>query len=144
MPTSKISLPDINVWIALSSDRHAYHGRARDWFRTTGEAGAAFCRITQMGFLRLLTNARVMGDDVLSQRQAWRIYEELADDVRVIFALEPPHIEPIWKKLTQSAFGATGLWTDAYIAAFALLHNFRVVSFDRGFGKIAGLDAVIL
>jgi len=97
-----------------------------------------------MGFLRLLTNARVMDDDVLSQRQAWRVYEQLASDPRVVFALEPPEIEPLWKKLTQSAFGLTGLWTDAYLAAFALLHNFRLVSFDRGFGKIAGLDPIIL
>jgi toxin-antitoxin system PIN domain toxin len=144
MPTSKITLPDINVWIALASERHVHHGRARAWFEATGEAAAAFCRVTQMGFVRLLTNARVMGDDVLSQRQAWNVYEQLARDHRVIFALEPPNIEPIWKRLTQSGFPATGLWTDAYIAALALLHNFRVISFDRGFGEIAGLDAVIL
>ena len=144
MPTSKITLPDINVWVALASDRHVHHRRARDWFRATGEAGAAFCRVTQMGFLRLLTNARVMGDDVLSQRQAWSVYEQLARDQRVVFALEPPNIEPVWKKLTQSASAVTGLWTDAYIAALALLYNFRVVSFDRGFAKIAGLDSTIL
>lgn len=85
-----------------------------------------------------------MGDDVLSQRQAWSVYEQLARDQRVVFALEPPNIEPVWKKLTQSASAVTGLWTDAYIAALALLHNFRVVSFDRGFAKIAGLDSTIL
>jgi predicted nucleic acid-binding protein len=97
-----------------------------------------------MGLLRLLTNARVMGDDVLSQRQAWSVYEQLARDQRVIFSLEPPNIEPIWKKLTQSGFPATGLSTDAYIAAMAVLHKFRVVSFDSGFRKIAGLDSTIL
>jgi len=52
MPTSKITLPDINVWVALASDRHFHHGLARDWFATVGETGAAFCRVTQMGFLR--------------------------------------------------------------------------------------------
>ena len=144
MPTSKIILPDINVWVALASDRHVHHGVARDWFTAIGEAGAAFCRVTQMGFLRLLTNSRVMGDDVLNQHQAWIVYERLARDQRVVFALEPPDIEPVWKKLTQSAFRVTGLWTDAYIAALALLHNFQVVSFDKGFRKIARLDSTIL
>jgi uncharacterized protein len=144
MPTSKITLPDINVWVALASDQHVHHLRARNWFRGTAEGGAAFCRVTQMGFLRLLTNVRVMADDVLSQRQAWSVYEQLARDQRVIFALEPPNIEPVWKKLTQSMFAMTGLWTDTYIAALALLHNFRVVSFDKGFGKIDGLDSTIL
>jgi uncharacterized protein len=144
MPTSKITLPDVNVWLALASDGHVHHGPARDWFTAVREAGTAFCRVTQMGFLRLLTNSRVMGDDVLNQRQAWGIYEQMARDRRVVFALEPPSIEPAWKKLTQSALAGTGLWTDAYIAALALLHNFQVVSFDRGFRKIAGLDSTIL
>jgi uncharacterized protein len=144
MPALKITLPDINVWVALASDRHVHHGLARDWFAAAGEARAAFCRVTQMGFLRLLTNARVMGGDVLSQRQAWAVYEELARDHRVVFALEPAAIEPVWKKLTQSAFRVTGLWTDAYIAALAQLHNFQVVSFDRGFSRITGLEATIL
>jgi hypothetical protein len=144
MLTSKISLPDINVWVALASDRHVHHGLARDWFTAGREASTAFCRVTQMGFLRLLTNPRVMGDDVLNQRQAWDVYEQLARDPHVFFALEPPDIEPVWKRLTQSAFAATGFWTDAYIAALALLHNFEVVSFDRGFKKIAGLDSTIL
>jgi len=58
--------------------------------------------------------------------------------------LEPPELEPAWKKLTQSAFPDTGRWTDAYIAALALLHNFQVVSFDQGFRKIARLDSTIL
>lgn len=144
MPTSKITLPDINVWVALASDRHFHHSLACDWFATIGEAGAAFCRITQMGFLRLLTNSRVMSEDVLSQRQAWCVYEQLAHDGRVIFALEPPDVDPVWKKLTQSPFCATGLWTDAYIAALAKLHGFQVVSFDRGFQAIVGLDSTIL
>jgi toxin-antitoxin system PIN domain toxin len=144
MPTSKITLPDINIWVALASDRHVHHRRAGEWFQAADEASVAFCRVTQMGFLRLLTNGRVMGNDVLSQRQAWSVYEQFAHDQRVIFAVEPPNIEPVWKRLTQSAFALTGLWTDAYLAAFALLHNFRVVSFDKGFEKIAGLDSTVL
>jgi len=54
MPTSKITLPDINAWVALASDRHVHHGLARDWFTAMRGAGTAFCRVTQMGFLRLL------------------------------------------------------------------------------------------
>jgi hypothetical protein len=130
--------------MALASDRHVHHRLVRDWFTAGRESRTAFCRVTQMGFLRLLTNSPVMGDDVLNQRQAWGVYEQLARDPRVVFALEPPDIEPVWKKLTQSPFAATGLWTDAYIAALALLHNFQVVSFDRGFKNIAGLDSTIL
>ncbi len=85
-----------------------------------------------------------MGNDVLSQREAWSVYEQLARDPRIVFALEPPDIEPVWKKLTQGGSRAAGYWTDAYIAALALLHSFQVVSFDRGFRGIMGLDSTIL
>jgi predicted nucleic acid-binding protein len=32
-----------------------------------------------------------------------------------------------------------GLWTDAYLAAFALSAGLRMVSFDSDFGRFAGL-----
>ncbi len=49
-------LPDVNVWIALAAERHAHHMRAREWFATLADERLVFCRITQLGFLRLLTN----------------------------------------------------------------------------------------
>lgn len=140
MPTSKITLPDINVWVALVSDRHVHHRLARDWLTATRPGGTAFCRVTQTGLLRLLTNSRVMAKDALNQRGAWSVFEQLAGDLRVLFAPEPPDIELVWKKLTQSSFASTPLWT----AALAFVHNFQVVSFDKGFKKIGGLNTSIL
>jgi len=74
MPASKITLPDINVCVALASDRHVHHRLARDWFTAIPGAGAAFCRVTQIGFLRLLTNSRVMGEDVYDSYLGFVIY----------------------------------------------------------------------
>ena len=56
-----ISLPDVNVWIALAAEGHIHHVPAREWFAAQPDASVAFCRITQMGLLRLLTNPNVMG-----------------------------------------------------------------------------------
>ena len=56
-----ISLPDVNVWIALAAEGHVHHLPARKWFAAQPTASVAFCRITQMGLLRLLTNSNVMG-----------------------------------------------------------------------------------
>jgi predicted nucleic acid-binding protein len=53
-------LPDVNVWIALAAERHIHHLPARQWFNAIGDERLAFCRITQLGFLRLLTNKHVM------------------------------------------------------------------------------------
>ena len=144
MPKSKIYLPDVNVWLALASDRHVHHQLSKTWFTELDSGQAVFCRITQMGFLRLLTNARVMGNEALSQRRAWGIYEDLLRDKRVTFASEPTGVEPVWKHYTQGLFTGTNLWTDAYLAAVATVLGVHLVSFDRGLARIKGLQAVIL
>src|ERR1035437_4282472 len=56
-----ISRPDVNIWIALAAEGHVHHVPARDWFAAQPDGSVAFCRITQMGLLRLLTNSSVMG-----------------------------------------------------------------------------------
>jgi predicted nucleic acid-binding protein len=76
MQTSKNFLPDVNVWLALASRRHVHNAIATQWFQSVGQNEAAFCRITQMGFLRLLTNHHVMGIDVIGQIAAWQDYPE--------------------------------------------------------------------
>ncbi len=51
-----IYLPDVNVWIALAADKHIHHSVAKRWFTNIQADQVLFCRITQLGFLRLLTN----------------------------------------------------------------------------------------
>jgi predicted nucleic acid-binding protein len=60
MPRSKTFLIDANVWLALASERHEHDAAARNWFMSLGEGEAAFCRITQMTLLRLLTSPAVI------------------------------------------------------------------------------------
>ena len=144
MQKSKTSLPDINVWLALVSERHVHHRKAREWFLELPPQCAAFCRVTQMGFLRLLTNSRVMREDTLNQKQAWEVYERLRRNSRVFFTDEPIELEDNWKRLTRAAFPGQGRWTDAYLAAFALGHGLLLVSFDRDFGKMTGLQVTLL
>jgi predicted nucleic acid-binding protein len=81
-------LPDVNAWIALASNKHQHHPIARAWFDSvTNEIG--FCRITQMGLLRLLTNTHVMEEDVLNPAGALKIYQEFLFDLRIRFVQEP-------------------------------------------------------
>jgi predicted nucleic acid-binding protein len=58
-----ICLPDVNLWIALTSNRHLNHTRAKAWLEGMEGVRIAFCRITELGLLRLLTNQHVMGED---------------------------------------------------------------------------------
>jgi toxin-antitoxin system PIN domain toxin len=124
-------LPDVNVWIAIAADRHVHHDFARQWF-DSAVAPVCFCRLTQMAFLRLLTNPKVMGEDSLSPAGAIAVYRQLASDERVRFAPEPPNIESAWISLMSAREASGSTWTDAYLAAFALEAGFRLISFDRG------------
>src|SRR6266403_327118 len=133
MLTSKNFLPDVNVWLALASRRHVHNAIAAQWFQSIGQNEAAFCRITQMGFLRLLTNHHAMGIDVVGQVAAWQVYGELTRDFRVRFVPEPVGLEQRWQQFTQESRATTNLWTDAYLAALAQLRDLCVVSFDKAF-----------
>jgi uncharacterized protein len=124
-------LPDVNVWIAAVSDRHEHHATVRQWFDSTS-APISFCRVTQMAFLRLLTNPKVMGEDILAPAEAIAVYRQLLADERVRFAPEPPNVENAWLSLMNISAASGSTWTDAYLAAFAIEADSRLISFDRG------------
>jgi uncharacterized protein len=139
-----ISLPDVNVWIALAAEGHLHHVPARKWFAKQTAASVAFCRITQMGLFRLLTNPSVMGRGPRTIVQAWETFAQLRADRRSVFAVEPDGVEPAWRQLmTQSGVGPSS-WTDAYLAAFAEAHSFALVTFDTGFQRWAALKLTLL
>lgn len=62
--------PDVNIWIAIAAAGHLHHRTAKEWFDSIDDP-IVFSRVTQMGFLRLLTNPKVMGGEVLSPEHAW-------------------------------------------------------------------------
>src|SRR5947208_13651925 len=71
--------PDVNVWIALTYRGHQHHLSANSWFATLDDETAYFCRLTQLGFLRLLTLSQLMHEDIESQKQAWVTYDRLVE-----------------------------------------------------------------
>jgi toxin-antitoxin system PIN domain toxin len=140
MPVSGvIKLVDANVWLALAFSDHLHHARAKEWFDAQVEDSCAFCRVTQMALLRHLTNAKVMGTFVQSQRQAWENFDKLTADPRVCFADEPAGLMEKFREFTRSDTPAHALWTDAYLAAFACGRGAQMVTFDQGFKRFAGL-----
>ncbi len=138
MPRSSSSFlfPDINVWLALSYDRHVHSSTAWLWFeKQEDNARLCFCRFTQLGLLRLLTTDAVMAEEVLNQAQAWQAYDSWMDDDRVRFLEEPSTIEPDFRALTQRRQPAPKDWSDSYLSAFAAVAGLRLVTFDRSLHK---------
>jgi predicted nucleic acid-binding protein len=91
-----------------------------------------FCRLTQLGLLRLLTTAAVMGDEVMTQAQAWRAYDRWDHDPRVELVDEPAELEAQFRALTRLRQSATKDWADSYLAAFATVGQLTLVTFDKG------------
>jgi toxin-antitoxin system PIN domain toxin len=145
MPPSTTSyFPDINVWVALTYEAHVHHGIAAEWFETlSSEATLAFCRFTQLGLLRLLTATAVMGDEVMTQPQAWAAYDRWWQDPRVELVTEPPELEPRFRALTRLRQPATKDWADSYLAAFATMGQLTAVTFDKGL-RTKAKSAVLL
>ena len=138
------SLPDVNVMIALAAEGHIHHVPAREWFTAQPDASIAFCRITQMGLLRLLTNPSVMGRAPRTIVQSWDAFAQLRADRRVIFATEPGVVESAWRQLMTLAGVGPSSWTDAYLAAFAEAHSLTLVTFDAGFERWPALKLTLL
>jgi toxin-antitoxin system PIN domain toxin len=139
-----IKLADANVWLALAFSDHQHHALAGAWFDAQAESACAFCRVTQLALLRHLTNSKIMGRFVQSQQDAWRNFDRLANDPRVVWLNEPAGLEAAFRTFAQSGSPAHERWTDAYLAAFSLACAGQLVTFDRGFSRFVGLDLLTL
>src|SRR5439155_16558154 len=110
------------------------------------EAGlaVAFCRVTQLAFLRHLTNKAIMADNVLLPAAAWKKCGEFLALPEVQFLPEPAGLDDHLARFCNLGRTSQNLWTDAYLAAFAKSAGLRLVTFDAGFAKFDRLDTLLL
>jgi len=81
---------------------------------------------------------------VQSQEEAWRNYDKLANDPRVLFLAEPLTVETSFRNFTQATSPSHAGWTDAFLAALAIERRAQLVTFDQGFRRFSGLDLLVL
>ena len=141
--------PDVNVWLAATHQQHVHHQAAVEWIRSQSGCEFYFCRVTQLSFLRLLTNEKVMGDEVLSQQGAWNAYSRWMNQLPVRFSAEPDPVEldRFFQKLTtqsRRSRSSPKLWADAYLASFAKCTGFVLVTFDKALAKLASPHAELI
>ena len=132
-------LVDINVWLALTWDRHPQHAAASSWYDSVDETGLLFCRFTMLGLLRLLTNRQVMGDSTIDLSQALHLYDQWMADPRVELAPEPRGAEALFRHALAPFANqpATKAVADCYLVGFAEAAGTHVVTFDRGLAATA-------
>jgi hypothetical protein len=122
----------VNVWLALSSRDHQHFSQAWTWYTALpGQTMLMFCRFTQLGFLRLLTTQSVMGQGTLTQAKAWEAYDRWLESAGATFVEEPAGLESVFRSLTGVQQASPKEWADSYLAAFSVVAELRLITFDR-------------
>ena len=143
-------LPDVNVWLALSFAAHPFHARATAYWQSACDANTPlwFCRTTMLALVRLLSQPKVMGFDVLSLPAAMAVYRQWIDTPVVALLSEPTGLEMQLQSLlgTNSLPLPSRFWTDDLLAATAEAAGLRMVTFDKDFErfKLSRLEVLAL
>ena len=133
------NLPGVNVWLALVEENHVHHRAAQEYWQNQASPTVAFCRVSMLGVLRLSTHPRVLSRP-LTSTEAWDVYQKYLGEPDVCLLPEPATLDAAFRSLSSARAFAHHHWTDAYIAAFAISANCRVVSFNANFERFNSID----
>jgi len=134
-----IFLLDVNVLIAAAWSAHQAHAKVQDWLAQHARQGWATCPLTELAFVRILSNPAfsphaLLPRDALALLRANRTHPAhhfWPDELGVVQALE--------------AFGAklTGHLqvTDTYLLGLAMQRQGKLVTLDQGIGALLGEKA---
>jgi uncharacterized protein len=127
-------LPDLNVWLALSWANHLHSDAAWAWFSRQEDDNFFFCRLTQLGLLRLLATSAIMGKDLRTIGEAWKVYDRWLADSRVGIRLEPFDLDVRFRAATRpvSRLSSPKALGDCYLLATCQAMDLTLVTFDWG------------
>jgi toxin-antitoxin system PIN domain toxin len=132
----KATLLDLNILTALLWPAHEHHDAAHRWFAAGADASWATCALTQLGFVRIVSNP-AFSRDALSPADATALlarnlghqgHQFWSDDLEL-----PAAISGIEGRLQGHR-----QVTDAYLLALAHRNKGVLATFDRGAGSFAG------
>lgn len=126
--------PDLNVWLALSVAGHSHTTDAWSWFHLLPfDSRLIFSRYRQIGLLRILTNQAAMGQQALTLKKAWGVYDRWLEDPRVQFYSEPRGLDAAFRQATEPfAAKPASKWVgDCYLLAYAKESAAVLVTFDK-------------
>jgi uncharacterized protein len=129
------ALLDINVLIALGWPSHVHHATARHWFTRSSSRGWATTPMTEIGFVRISSNRRVMQVSTtpaiaIAQLDALRALPGHAfwpDDVPLV----------VGENGDRGAVSSHRLVTDRHLIALAARYGGRLVTFDAALADSA-------
>lgn len=135
-----MKIVDINLLIYAINKDAPHHSKARKWLEDSlsSDEPFGFAWIVILGFLRIVTNGRIMPKPLLP---------EVAIDAVDDWLLQPPSVTivpslqhwSIFKELIMPLGVAANLTSDAHLAALAIEHGARLYSTDNDFSRFQSL-----
>lgn len=136
--------PDVNVWVAMTVPHHGLHRAADRYWNEESVEPIVFCRTTALGLVRVCSGKNAIGGEPLSVEDSWRKYLLWRSDEDVNFMEDPYRVDEELERLIGLGVVSSKNSTDAYLAAFAISAELRLITFDAGFERFPGLDLLRL
>ena len=132
---TRVWLLDANLLIALTHAAHVHHAEAHSWFAATPKRRWATCALTQLAFVRLTSNPRVVGE-VITPMQAMQALGTMTAQAQHEYWDDAP------APLTLAPLGHPALVghrqvTDAYLLGLAAQRGECLATLDRGLASFA-------
>ncbi len=132
----KTALLDLNILTALLWPAHEHHEAAHRWFGARANARWATCALTQLGFVRIVSNP-AFSRDALTPAEAVALLAENLTQPAHEFWTESLQVPAAIKGMEPELHGYRQL-TDAYLLALADRRKGVLATFDRGLRALAG------
>lgn len=129
------ALLDVNVLIALAWPQHVHHAAAHRWFAARGRGAWATCALTQLAFVRISSNPKIIDAAVAPTAANAALVQIASLSGHQYWENLPPPAGAA--ALSSVAVAGHRQVTDAYLIALAVHHRGRLVTFDKAVPALA-------
>jgi toxin-antitoxin system PIN domain toxin len=132
--STPIYLLDVNILIALTWPQHVHHTLTHAWFERTGRQAWASCPLTQLGFVRISSNPKIIANAVSPRAAATVLAKMVALSGHTFWADDLP----VNGLAAMSGTALTGhrQVTDAYLIELARHHDGVLATLDAGLAEL--------
>jgi uncharacterized protein len=133
-PSPAPYLLDANVLIALAWPLHVHHAIAHNWFERVGQKSWASCPLTQLAFVRISSNPKIISAAV-SPRAATEALAQMLKLTGHVFWPDDLPVSGLGTFISNSLVGHRQV-TDAYLIELAKRHKGKVATLDSGMSDL--------
>jgi toxin-antitoxin system PIN domain toxin len=135
-----MKIVDINLLIYAINKDTPHHSKAKKWLEDSlsSDEPFGFAWIVILGFLRIVTNGRIMPTPLTPEVAIDSVNDWLQQPPSLTIVPSLQHWS-IFKELLMPLGTAANLTSDAHLAALAIEHGARLYSTDNDFSRFKSL-----